>query len=289
MMVIAHGGLLMGPHDLPYAWTLHPLVLAAVIGACWWYLRGVRSLWRSAGRGGVVSKWQVAAFSAAIVAISFALVSPLDALSSALFSAHMVQHLLLTLVAAPLLVMSSPLQAMAWGLPSDVRRRTGLWHGRLRRLLAQPALPAVGLALFTLVFTLWHVPALYNASLASEAVHATEHITMLAFAVAFWAPIVRPRRTHAGLGVLLLALSLIASGVLAALLVFAPTPWYAHAATQDWGLTALEDQQLAGAVMWIFGGGIYVAAGAVVVMRWLWMDEEAVLRWERRRTVDNRV
>lgn len=279
--VLAHGGDLTGWHDAWTAWAFDPLVLVALVVSCWWYATGIRAVWRSAGVGQVVSRGQVAAFVLAIATIVVALISPLDPLAEELFSAHMLQHVLLTLVAAPLFVLSSPLLTMAWGLPDGLRRGLGRWQGHLRRTLAHPALPVLGLAVFTLVFTGWHLPLLYDAAIRSDAVHAVEHATMLGSALAFWAPVLRPRRTHGGLGVVLLFLSLIASGVLAALLVFAPTPWYAHEATRAWGLTRLEDQQLAGAVMWVPGGAIYVVAGAAVLMRWLRSDEELTERRER--------
>jgi cytochrome c oxidase assembly factor CtaG len=259
------------------AWSWDPLVLTALLVGSWWYWTGLRTLRRS----GMVSRLQPAAFAAGVGLTAVALVSPLDALSEQLLSAHMTQHVLLTLVVAPLLVLSSPLQTMAWGLPPLLRRRIGRWQGRIRRLLSHPALPGAGLALFTVVFTTWHIPPLYDAALTSDPVHALEHTTMLAAALAMWAPIVRPRRTPAGAGVLLLFISLIASGILAALLVFSPTPWYAHPATADWGITRLADQQLAGAVMWVVGGTIYVVAGALVLMRWLHADERAIERRER--------
>lgn len=266
--------------DLLGTWALEPLTLSTVVLAGWWYRRGVRALRRSAGPG-AVSRLRAATFWAGLAAVIVAVVSPLDALASALFSAHMAQHLLLTLVAAPLLTIAAPLQALTWGLPAGSRRRLGRWRGRLQRTVAHGAWPGVALALFTAVFTLWHVPALYDAALRSDAVHASEHATMLGSALVFWAPVVRPRRTHGGLGVVLLFVSLIAGGVLAALLVFAPVPWYAHTPARTWGLTPLEDQQLAGAVMWVLGGAVHVGAGAAVLMRWLHDDRVAVERMER--------
>lgn len=271
----------MTPDEVAGAWSGDPLVLVAILLSCWWYARGTRALWRSAGRGQVVARGQVAAFVGATVTIVVALISPVDPLSEALFSAHMTQHVLLTLVAAPLYVVSAPLQTMAWGLQPALRRRVGRWQGRLRAVLWSPALPGIGLALYTAVFTAWHLPVFYNAALRTDAVHALEHATMLGAALAFWAPVVRPRRTHGGVGVLLLFASLIASGVLAALLVFAPTPWYAHPPTTSWGLTRLQDQQVAGAVMWVGGGIIYLVAGVVVLMRWLDTDAAAAARRER--------
>jgi putative membrane protein len=280
-VVLAHGGELTGWHDVWSTWALDPLVLLAVVVTIWWYVAGLRAVWRSAGRGQVVSVTQAAAFGLAVAAIVVALVSPLDPLAEALFGAHMVQHVLLTLVAAPLFVLSSPLQTMAWGLPVGLRRGLGRWQGHLRRSLTSPGLPVMGLAVFTAVFTAWHVPPLYDAAIRNDAVHALEHATMLGAALLFWAPVLRPRRTHGGLGVVLLFLSLIASGVLAALLVFAPSPWYAHEATAAFGLTRLEDQQIAGAVMWVPGGAIYMVAGAAVLVRWLRSDEELTERRER--------
>lgn len=280
-MVFAYSGALVGPHDLLTAWSLEPFALLGLLMATWWYTTGVRSLWRSAGSGQVITRGQAAAFLGGVAAVFIALISPLDALSGVLFSAHMSQHLLLTLVAAPLFAVAAPLQGMAWGLPPRLRRRASRLQGGLRRTLQHPALPALGLALFTVVFTLWHIPALYNAALRSEPLHVVEHATMLGSALAFWWPIARPRRTHAGAGVFLLFISLVASGLLAALLVFAPRAWYAHPATEAWGLSPLEDQQLAGAVMWVPGGAIYVVAGAAVLMRWLRIDEELATRAQR--------
>lgn len=282
LVLLAHGDELTGLHDLWSAWVADPFVVLALVVSCWWYAKGTRTVWRSAGRGQVVAGWQVTMFALAISTIVVALISPVDPLADELFSVHMFQHVLLTLVAAPLFALSSPLQTMAWGLPAGLRRGLGRWQGRVRRTLHHPALPGIGLAVFTIVFTAWHLPVLYDTAIRSDAVHALEHVTMLASALAFWAPIVRPRRTDAGAGVVLLFISMIASGLLAALLVFAPTPWFAHDDTLVWGLTRLQDQQAAGAVMWVLGGTIYVASGAIAAMRWLRMDEEANRRLDRR-------
>ncbi|CAN5850567.1 cytochrome c oxidase assembly protein [soil metagenome] len=280
--VLAHGGELTGPHDLLSSWSWDPFVLVAIVTSCWWYHAGVHALWRSAGHGGVVSRARATSFALAIVVVIVALVSPVDPASDALFSVHMTQHVLLTLVAAPLFVHSAPLQVMAWGLPQGLRRRVGRWQGRVRRLLTNPALPGIGLAVFTVVFTGWHIPALYDAAITNDTVHALEHATMLGSALVFWAPVIQPRRTNPGLGVLLLFISMIASGILSALLVFSPTPWYAHDDTLAWGLTRLADQQAAGAIMWVLGGTIYVVSGAIAVMRWLRLDETTAQRMERR-------
>ncbi|MGH8895861.1 MAG: cytochrome c oxidase assembly protein, partial [Egibacteraceae bacterium] len=126
---------------------------------------------------------------------------------------------------------------------------------------------------YTLTWAAWHVPALYNAALRSDAVHAVEHTTMLAAAFAFWGPILRPRRTPVWVGPLLLAGAAIQGGILAALLVFSPRVFYAHgAATTLWGLDPLSDQALAGVIMWVPGGIVYLIAAATLLVRWLDRD-----------------
>jgi putative membrane protein len=101
VVVLAHGGELTGPHDLLSTWSWDPLVIAAILAASWWYGNGIRALWRSAGTGALVSRAQALAFALAVGVVAVALVSPMDPASEALFSVHMTQHVLLTLVQAP--------------------------------------------------------------------------------------------------------------------------------------------------------------------------------------------
>lgn len=281
-VTLAHTGLPPAPHDLAGAWSLEPAVLGSLALLAWLYRRGLRALWESAGRGQVVARSQARAFMAGWVMLLVALVSPLDALGSALFSAHMTQHLLLAVVAAPLLVLGAPAVALPRALSPQWRRRVARWQGRLRRWAnARPGLPAVGLAVYALAWSVWHVPALYDAALRSLAVHAVEHATLLTAALAFWAPVLRPRRTPVWAGPLLLAGAAAQGGILAALLVFSPRALYAHgAATAWWGLDPLSDQALAGVIMWVPGGIVYLIAAATLFARWLdrdgASDEEAV-------------
>ncbi len=124
---LAHEGEPPAPHDLWTAWTAEPTILLSLVLAAWAYGRGGRALWRRAGRGRGVRTWHVAAFASGLVAIFIALVSPLDALSSALLSAHLAQHLLLMLVATPLLVLDAPLVPLLWAAPEPRRRAIGIW------------------------------------------------------------------------------------------------------------------------------------------------------------------
>jgi cytochrome c oxidase assembly factor CtaG len=226
------------------------LVLAAV------YARGVRKVWSWAGRGRGVRVWQAAAFGGGVLAVLVALETPLDALSEALFSAHMVQHLVLILVAAPLLALGSPRVALAWSMPP-----TRLW-----RLV--PGRASVAFILHAVALWAWHVPILYEAALANRAIHAAEHASFLATGVLFWWTLLH--RGY-GVGVLYVFGMAVQSTVLGALLTFARGPWYTShlGSTAAWGLTALEDQQLAGVIMWVPGGLIYLVAALALFGLWL--------------------
>jgi cytochrome c oxidase assembly factor CtaG len=204
-----------------------------------------------------VRRGQVVAFVLGWLALAVALVSPLHPLGEALFSAHMAQHELLMAVAAPLLVLGRPVVALAWAMPRVAR---GL-APRLRPLhvLAEPW-PAT--ALHGVAVWAWHAPALYGLALRSEAAHALQHASFLGTALLFWWAVLGARRQTLGTRLLALFLTALHTGALGALLTFAPRPLIPAylATTGPWGLTPLEDQSLAGLVMWIPGGVSYLAA-----------------------------
>jgi putative membrane protein len=226
-------------------------------------------------RPNAVGRGRRAALAGGLVVAALALVSPLQALSGMLFSAHMVQHLLLMLVAAPLLVIGRPGRAMLMALPQQLRRsavsrafaRAG--H-RIGRLLTRPF---VAWIVFTIALWAWHLPAAYDAALQSEPIHGVEHLCFLGAAMLAWSVVLR-ERAGVGLGALGRALFLLVtalqSGLLGALLLFARTPLYpVHGlGPASWGLTPLEDQQLAGAIMWIPPGAVYLLVSAVLLLRW---------------------
>ncbi|MFL5605628.1 MAG: cytochrome c oxidase assembly protein, partial [Gemmatimonadaceae bacterium] len=170
----AHPGRALAPHDLWGAWTPAPVLLAGLLFSGALYARCIHVLWRRAGRGRVVPPWRMGAFVAALGALTVALISPLDALGSVLFSAHMAQHLLLMMVAAPLIALGEPLMVTLWAVPVRWRRAIGRFWIRARRLRAAWRLvsaPAVALLLHVVVLWLWHLPALYERALRSEWVH----------------------------------------------------------------------------------------------------------------------
>jgi putative membrane protein len=241
------------------------LIGVLLVGAL--YGRGVFTLWSRAGPDHGVRRWQAACFSGGLLAIVVALESPLDKLSEALFAIHMVQHLLLILVAGPLLVLGEPLAPLLWALPAASRRSLGAaW-----RSLAFLGRPVVAFGAHSLALWLWHVPGLYEAALRNRGVHVLEHVSFLATAVLFWWAAVHSARLAHGLGVVYVFGLALQSTLLGALLTFSPTPWYtAHlSSTAVWGLAPQEDQQVAGLIMWVPGGSVYLAAALGLLATWL--------------------
>ncbi len=267
----------LSPATLWRAWTFEPVVLGGLGVAAAWYAWGVRSLWRAAGRGRGIGDTQVWAFCGGLLTLVVALVSPLDAMGDALFSAHMMQHLLLILVAAPLLVLAEPVLPLLWALPPAIRRRGARWWSRAK---AVPALarvlnrPDVTWAAHVAALLFWHLPAPYGWASRHAAVHAIEHASLLGTALLFWwvalAPMGR-RQLSYGMSILYISTAGMVMGALGAVLTFANSPWFiAHrTTTASWHLTPLEDQQLAGVIMWVPASLVYLLAAAVLFVKWL--------------------
>lgn len=272
----AHDGAVT-PASLWQRWNLDPMLLLSLLAASALYGYGVGRLWRRAGPGRGVRRWQVAAFAGGMLSLLVALITPLDALSAALFSAHMVQHLLLMMVAAPLLVLSDPLLPLLWALPLAARQRIGrLWKrsAPLGRLACVIERPLVVWVLHAAIFWLWHLPRLYEAALASELVHHLEHACFFAVACLFWWAIGQMggrRLERAGAGVLFVFTTALQSGALGALLTLSPFPWYRfyEPHTAAWGLSPLDDQQLGGVIMWVPSGVLYLIVAAALFVLWL--------------------
>lgn len=269
------------PSDVWREWGAPPLELALMLLPAIWYAVGVRALWRSAGVGHGVSRLRAASFATGIGVLALALASPIDAAAEAIFSAHMVQHLLLILVSAPLLVLGAPSLPAVWALPRASRRAVGRWwHGAvaLRAVVHAVTAPGAAFVLHFVALWFWHMPAPYQAALRSPGMHALEHLSFLGTAFLFWwtvaTPLGRPRARE-GQGIAMMVGTLMHSGALGALLMFAATPWYpAHdAGARAWGITAMDDQQLAGLIMWIPAGAVYVAAAGWLFVSWMRHDE----------------
>ena len=276
------------PSDLLRSWTFEPGVVIGIALPALWYAHGVRSLWRSAGHGRGVGTAQISAFAAGLVTLVVALVSPLDAMGDDLFSAHMVQHLLLILVAAPLLVLGKPELPALWSLPASTRKRVGRWWNRstaTRNVTGTLASPGVAWALHIGALLFWHMPAPYGWALENEGIHAMEHASFLGTAILFWWAVLQPtgrRRLSYGASVLYVSAAGAVMGALGAILTFSPSPWYVGhlTTTAAWNLTPLQDQQLAGLIMWIPASVVYLGAACWSFVQWIGPDAPNTTQYE---------
>jgi putative membrane protein len=269
---LAHAGAPPAPHDLWTAWTIDPLVLLGLTAVGWLYACGVSTLWQRAGVGRGMPWWRVAAFASGILFLVIALMSPLDALSTALFSAHMAQHQILMLIAAPLLVLGSPLLPLLWALPASWRIALLRWAGRPapRAIRGGLTRPVVVLALYVTVTWAWHGPLLYQAALENAAIHALEHACLLGAALLFWWIVVQPqgpRRLGHAPAVLVVFVAALQGTALGALILFSGSAWYPTyaASARTWGLSPLADQQIAGAMMGAPAGMLYLATALALI------------------------
>jgi putative membrane protein len=264
----AHAGRAPEPHDLWTSWTFAPAVIVGLVLGVWWYARGVRRLWHAADVGRGIARWRVACFAGGILTLALALLSPIDAVATALFAVHMTQHMLLVVVAAPLLLAGDPGLSTLWALNVPARRSVTAWWRRARVVPAiwrVLRLPLVAWTLHVGTLWVWHLPSLYGAALRDERVHVAEHAAFFLTALVFWYPIVeraRSRRYGFGTTVFYLFAAGLQCTVLGAAITFARRPWYVghYGTTAAWGLTPLEDQQLAGLIMWIPASLAYLVA-----------------------------
>jgi putative membrane protein len=283
---LAHGD---EPHDLgdlPFTWGLDPLVILSLALSGWLYLRGVRRLWREASAGRGIKRWEAVAYACGWLALFVALVSPLHPLGEVLFSAHMTQHELLMLVAAPLLVLGRPVIAFLWALPPGWARRVGGWGKArpFRGVWRAVTNPLAAWAIHAAALWVWHAPVLFQATLESDFVHTLQHVCFLGSALLFWWALVHGPRGLMGYGaaVLYLFTTSVHSGVLGALITFTGTVLYPayEKTTASWGLSPLEDQQLGGLIMWVPAGLVYIVAGLALCAGWMRESERRVLKRE---------
>ena len=217
---------------------------------------------------------QQACFWAGWTILALALVSPLHPLGEVLFSAHMAQHEILMLVAAPLLVLSRPLVAFLWGMPFGWRRGVGAWSKArpVQRIWSALTDPMTAWCIHAIALWAWHAPPLFQATIGNDWIHGAQHASFLGSALLFWwALFYAQGEKNYGAGVFYIFTTAIHTGILGALLTFAPRLWYpAYAATAPaWGLTPLEDQQIGGLIMWVPAGLVYIAAGLAMFAAWM--------------------
>jgi putative membrane protein len=258
--------------ELWAAWHPDPLIIGGLALTLVLYHHGLARLASRSRRR--PSRWAVVAFDCGVAALALALASPLDAAAASIFSAHMVQHLVLLTVAAPLLVCGRPELVLTSALPAGPRRRLRRGAARpvVRRAGTSLSHPIVAWVLATVTLWAWHHPTLYEAAVNHDLVHAAEHVTLLGTAALVWA--VALGRVRRRLAVPAAALVLVATALqgsaFGAGLTLARAPLYAvHTAMAPrWGLTPLEDQQLAGALMWVPPGLVYTGVAAALLARW---------------------
>jgi putative membrane protein len=284
----AHGGKPDGPRELLTTWGFEPVVLVCLALSAWLYWRGLLRLWREAEAGRGVRRWEAWAFAGGWLALFVALVSPLHPLGRVLFSAHMTQHEILMLVAAPLLVLGRPVLPFLWALPLGWARAVGAWARAswFQKFWRGVTNPFAAWAIHAVALWVWHAPVLFQATIDNEWVHTAQHLSFLLSALLFWWAIIHGRRGWMGYGagVLYLFTTSVHSGALGALITFASTVWYPayKTTTEAWGLTPLEDQQLGGIIMWIPAGLVYVAAGLMLFAGWMRESGRAASKREAR-------
>jgi cytochrome c oxidase assembly factor CtaG len=235
--------------------------------------------------------WRTALFFLGLLALLSALAGPLDDLAAQLFSVHMVQHMALTVAAAPLLMVGAPIRPCLHGLPVAVRRRVVRPVARAhwpRAALAFARHPLVAGALYVGGLYAWHLPSLYDAAVADVRVHVLEHAWFFAAALVFWSVVIDPEPFGATLGYAARLPYLLVAGaaqntILGGLLSFSTRLLYTPYATgpQRFGLDPVTDQRVGGAVMWVAGDLIFLTAASVSFFLWLEQEEAQQRRREQ--------
>ena len=291
-VVAAHGPIPADPPtlaNLALGWRFDPLIAGSLLAAAVAWVLLVRRIGRlHPGRPVPIAR--SAAFLGGLAAIAVALLSGIERYDTTLFSVHMVQHLLLMLVAAPLIALAAPVTQLLRAASADVRRRFVLpvLHSTAFGALGHPV---VAWLTFTLVMWVSHFSPLFDLALENEAIHQLEHVAFLGSALLFWWPAVaadpaRHRLTHPVRGLYVL-LQMPLNSFLGMAIVFAATPLYPHYATlgAPYVISPLADQQLAGGIMWLAGDVVLIAAVLAVVAAWMRHEERDAPAAERRADV----
>ena len=270
-LLLGHAGPPATPDSLWSSWGTDPFVYTGLLLAGWLYLSGLRKLWGAAGIGRGVSRTRAASFLVGLVVCWVALESPIGALGSAVFWGHMLQHELLAVVAAPLLILGEPGIVVPRALPPRWRRRLGRLEHRLAGA-GQTSSTAIryvaAFLVFAASFWVWHAPTLYDAAARSDLVHSIQHLTFLVGAVLFWyAAISRRGRRNPLAGIALVFAGLLQGVWGGTTFVFANQPIYRaySTTTRPWGLEPVEDLNIGGVIMLAAGPIMAFSALALIV------------------------
>jgi putative membrane protein len=286
-VALAHGAAARAPTfpDVLLRWTFDPLPLVAILGAGTAYLWATRRI-RRAHPANPQPPYRAWLFFGGLAALGIALLSPIEAYEGSLFSVHMVQHMLLELVAAPLLLAGAPITlALRVARPSVRRWLLIVLQSRVVHVIS---FPVVAWVLFAAVNWGWHFSVLYDQALENQALHHLQHAIFLGAALLFWWPVVgadpSPWRLPHPVRLLYLFLAMPQNSFLGVALMSAPTVLYPHYVTnlRDWGLSPLDDQALGGVMMWVVGDLCFLAAMMVVVVLWMRHEDRRTERLDRR-------
>jgi cytochrome c oxidase assembly factor CtaG len=293
VVVRAHGSVIPPQPDVlsfVFGWKGDPLVwLPAIVAALLWR-HGVNSVNR-AHPAHRVPRRRTVSWMLGLFAILVALDSGIERYDTALFSDHMVQHMILTLVAPPLLLYAGPITLLLRASSAETRRRWifPILHSRVVRFLS---FPVVSWVLFAAVMWGSHFSPLFDAALENEWLHRFEHFMFLSAALLFWWPVVGPDpspwRMKPGAKVLYVGLQMPQNTFLAVAVAMSSVPLYSHYVSniRPWGPTPLEDQQLAGSIMWLGGDMVFIGAVILLVLALMHDDERQTVGEDRRLAVE---
>jgi cytochrome c oxidase assembly factor CtaG len=258
------GGHGVSPRGFWYSWAEEPLLTLAVFAAAAAYTVGLSRM-RAAAPNIDFPRWRVWCYAGGVLAFVIAILSPVAAYSEELFFMHMVQHILLLLIAPPLILLGTPLLPLLRALPRGQRiavarlARPGQPLARVSHWLTQPI---VAVVMFVGSIAVWHIPHFYDAAQGRTFMHDLEHAMFHGAALLYWWPIVYPargrRRLSTGWSFPYLLPPFLEGMLIGALLTFAGSPVYESYAALDarpiWGFNTLQDQELGGLIMWVPGG-----------------------------------
>jgi len=278
--VSAHGNVDVGPPDLPgllFGWTWEPSVTLALVVAAVGWLAAVRRVNR-AHPGNPVPRFRTAAWMAGLATLAIALLSGIARYDTTLFWVHMIQHILLTLVAPPLLALAAPITLLLRLSGPATRRRWILpvLHSRVVRVLA---FPVVAWVVFAGVMWASHFSPVFDLALEDPLVHELEHAAYLGAGLLFWWPAVAadpgPWRMSHPARAMYVFMQMPQNTFLAVALLSAPAPLYEHYVTlvRPWGPSPLEDQQTAAGIMWFVGDLLFLVPIMVIVAAWMRHEE----------------
>ncbi len=286
--VVAHGAI---PAERPsianllLGWTIEPLPTLGILAAVWWWLWAVRRV-DTVHPANPVPRRRTAAFLGGMAALAWALMSGIGAYDTSLFSIHMVQHVLLLLVAAPLIALAAPVTLILRVSSAETRHRWVLpiLHSRVVRVLGHPV---VAWVMFTIMMWGTHFSPLFDAALEDPTIHELEHLIFLTGGLLFWWPAVAldpaPYRMGYPGRVGYLFTQMTQNTFLAVVILNATNVLYHHYASlgSPWGVVAIDDQRLAAGIMWILGDAVFLTAIMAVVYGWMRAESRNEARADR--------